>query len=302
MSAQVYDVNENSIDQVNSMPPRRRKAAPSKDGVPSPGLRAMLMNGLSLAPAGANVVMQLSRLPIGHGVAESRVETGALTKHPIKRTRTTLGYILVALLGNDEQRASVGREVNRQHQQVHSLVDDAVSYNAFHTDLQLWVAACMYQGALDAVTFAYGPQTSSTLDELYLHCARFATTLQVSPAQWPESREAFEVYWRESLRLIAMDDVTRTYLRNLVSLTFLPRVFRIGLGPLYELITAGFLPEEFRRELGLTWSDARQRRFNVLLRVASATHRTLPRRAREFPLNVVWWDTQRRLRLNRPFV
>jgi uncharacterized protein (DUF2236 family) len=38
------------------------------------------------------------------------------------------------------------------------------------------------------------------------------------------------------------------------------------------------------------------------LRVASATHRTLPRRAREFPLNVVWWDTQRRLRLNRPFV
>ena len=31
------------------------------------------MNGLALAPAGANVVMQLSRLPVGRGVAgESR--------------------------------------------------------------------------------------------------------------------------------------------------------------------------------------------------------------------------------------
>lgn len=294
--------DDDSIDRVNSMSPRGKKATPREDGAPSSELRAMLMNGLSLAPAGANVVMQLSRLPVGYGVAESRVESGALMKHPIKRTRTTLGYILVALLGDDEQRARVGREVNRQHRQVHSLIDDAVSYNAFDTDLQLWVAACMYHGALDALTFANGPQTSSTLDELYGHCARFATTLQVSPAQWPESREAFEVYWRESLGLIAMDDVTRTYLRNLISLAFLPRVLRIVLGPLHELVTAGFLPEEFRRELGLTWSDSRQRRFKTLLRVASVTHRTLPRRAREFPLNVVWWDTQRRLRLNRPFV
>src|ERR1700691_2634472 len=143
----------------------------SRDEV-SPELRAMLMNGLALAPAGANVVMQLSRLPVGRGVAESRVPSGALIRRPIKRTRTTLGYIAVALLGSDEDRAQIRREVNRQHREVRSRDEDAVSYDAFDVDLQLWVAACMYQGALDAVEFIYGSTSEEMQDELYAHYAR----------------------------------------------------------------------------------------------------------------------------------
>ena len=262
----------------------------------------MLMNGLALAPAGANVVMQLSRLPVGHGVAESRVESGALMRHPIKRTRTTLGYILVALLGDDNDRATMRREVHRQHRLVRSEEDGAISYNAFDTDLQLWVAACMYRGALDAITFTYGPPSSDLLDELYLHCARFATTLQVSASEWPENRVAFEEYWASSMDLVAMDSTTRAYLRGIVSLAFLPRVLRWGIGPLHEFVTVGFLSEPFRRELGFEWSDRRQRRFERLTQTAASVHRCLPRRVREFPLNLVWWDTRRRFRSGRAFV
>lgn len=265
-------------------------------------LRDMLMNGLSLAPAGANVVMQLSRLPVGHGVAESRVESGSLMRHPIKRTRTTLGYILVAMLGDDNDRAIMRREVNRQHRQVHSEDGGAIPYNAFDVDLQLWIAACMYRGALDAITFNYGALSSVLLDEFYLHCARFATTLQVPASDWPESRAAFEEYWTSAMDLVAMDSTTRAYLRGVVSLAFLPRVLRWGLGPLHEFITAGFLPEPFRRELGIEWSDRRQRRFERLTRTAASVHRRLPRHAREFPLNLVWWDTRRRFRRGLPFV
>ena len=58
---------------------------------------------------------------------ESRVDSGALTKHPIKRTRTTLGYIVAVLLGDDEMREYIRREVNRQHRDVHSRDDDDVS-------------------------------------------------------------------------------------------------------------------------------------------------------------------------------
>ena len=58
-----------------------------------------LMSGMALAAAAANVVMQLSRLPVGHGVVESTVESGRLDKHPIKRTRTTLSYLMIALGG-----------------------------------------------------------------------------------------------------------------------------------------------------------------------------------------------------------
>ncbi len=268
----------------------------------TPQLRTMLMNGLALAPAGANVVMQLSHLAVGHGVAESRVASGALTKRPIKRTRTTLGYIVVALLGSDDDREALRREVNRQHGEVRSRTDDAVSYDAFDSDLQLWVAACMYRGALDAMLFIYGSPSEEVLDELYAHCARFATTLQVSPDQWPSTRADFDAYWEAAVARVEMDEVTRAYLRGIVGLTFLPRPLRAGLGPLHEFVTAGFLPEPFRSELGLTWDQRRERRFVSLMRSAVAVQRWMPRVAREFPLNAVWWDTRRRLRSGQPFV
>jgi uncharacterized protein (DUF2236 family) len=283
-----------------------RKERPTP-GTPPPelvsdALRSMLMNGLALLPAGANVVMQLSRLPVGRGVAESRVASGALMRRPLKRTRTTLGYILVALLGDDEAHQWLRLEVNRQHREVRSRPEDPVAYSAFDPQLQLWVAACMYRGALDAVAFIYGAPSSATLDELYEHCARFATTLQVPSSDWPASREKFDAYWSDSLERVAFDDVTRAYLRQVVALGFLPRVVQRVLGPLHEFVTAGFLPEPFRSELGLSWSDTRQRRFETTLRAIIAVHRRLPRVAREFPLNLVWWDTRRRFRRGRAFV
>jgi len=268
----------------------------------SPALRALLMDGLALAPAGANVVMQLARLPVGRGVAESRVTSGALTRRPLKRTRTTLGYIVAALLGSDEDRAQMRREVNRQHRDVRSRPDDAVAYDAFNVDLQLWVAACMYRGALDAVRLIHGTMSDQLLDELYGHCGRFATTLQVSPDEWPATREAFEEYWGSAVADIKMDNVTRSYLRGIVSLTFLPRPLQLVFGAPHEFVTAGFLPEPFRRELGLSWDERRQRRFTALLRIIVTIHRRSPRLVREFPLNLVWWDTRRRLRSGRAFV
>jgi len=273
----------------------------SRDGV-SPELRALLMNGLALAPAAANVVMQLSRLPVGRGVAESRVPSGALVRRPIKRTRTTLGYITVALLGSDDDRARIRSEVNRQHRDVRSRDEDTVAYNAFDVDLQLWVAACMYRGALDAAKFIHGALTDELLDELYGHCARFATTLQVPPERWPPTRKAFEEYWRSTVVLVEMDDVTRSYLRGIAALTFLPWPLRVGVGPLHEFLTAGFLEEPFRSELGFSWDEGRQRRFVALLRGAVAVHAKLPRVVREFPLNLVWWDTRRRIRSGQSFV
>ncbi|MGV0654137.1 oxygenase MpaB family protein [Mycolicibacterium thermoresistibile] len=57
----------------------------------------------SAAGAAANVIMQMSWPEVGYGVAESRVESGSLLKHPWKRLRTTAQYLAVAILGTDEQ-------------------------------------------------------------------------------------------------------------------------------------------------------------------------------------------------------
>ena len=268
---------------------------------PSPELRRDLMNGLGLLAAGANVVMQLARLEIGHGVARSRVESGSLTRHPFKRTRTTLGYVTIALLGTDEERLALRREVNRQHRLVRSRPEDPVAYDAFDPELQLWVAACLYRGTLDALGLV-GEPSETRLDELYRLSARFATTLQVPASRWPADRAAFEAYWASALEHLAMDELTRGYLWDIASLRFVPRPLSTLAGPLHRVVTAGFLPTVIREELGLAWNPARARLFSVTIRVARGLNRWLPTPLRAFPLNLALWDARRRLRSGRTFV
>src|SRR3954449_9168793 len=78
----------------------------------------------------ANVVMQLARLPVGRGVAESTVDSGRVDRHPYKRQRTTGTYLIVALLGSEAEREVMCSEVNRQHRSVVRTEDEAdVAYN-----------------------------------------------------------------------------------------------------------------------------------------------------------------------------
>jgi uncharacterized protein (DUF2236 family) len=261
----------------------------------SPDIRGRLISGLALAPAGANVIMQLSRLPIGHAVAESKVESGSLRHHPVKRTRTTLAYIMIALFGTDHERATLRREINAQHRFVHSDVKDEVAYDALDPELQLWVAACMFRGAFDTVTLLYGPVGEEGFTALLNRCSAFATSLQVSESRWPVDRTSFEEYWNGALGDVRMDDVTRAYLQGLASLAFLPRPLARLLGPSHRFLTVGFLPSPFREELGLPWSSKQQVSFEWLITRAAIVNRHLPKAIREFPWNVVEYDTRRRI-------
>ena len=50
----------------------------------------LYLDGLGAFLAGpANVVMQLALAPVGYGVLESKVDSGMVTLHPLKRFRTT---------------------------------------------------------------------------------------------------------------------------------------------------------------------------------------------------------------------
>lgn len=280
--------------------PGARDDACNEGGVP-PEIREFL-SGMALAAAGANVVMQLAQLPVGHGVAKSPVERGRVDRHPIKRTRTTLSYLMIALYGTDEERDVMKREVNRSHRQIRSGPDDDVAYNAFDTDLQLWVAACLYRGVEDVHRVLHGAPDPETAEILYRHSSRLGTTLQVREDQWPADREAFQVYWDEMEQRIEMDDLTRRYLLGVANASFFGPPFTWVVSPVIRFLTAGFLPARFRDELGLAWSDRDQRRFDRLFGVAAAVNRVLPRPIREFPLNAYLWDTRRRIRAGRPLV
>ncbi|MFB4308431.1 oxygenase MpaB family protein [Actinomadura sp. GTD37] len=258
------------------------------------------ISGIALAAAAANVVMQLARLPVGHGVAKSTVDSGRVDKHPVKRARTTLSYIAVAMLGTEDERKAMRQEVNRAHRQVRA--KEPVPYNAFDPELQLWVAACLYVGVEMIYDVLYGNPTPAEAEVMYRYGARFGTTLQMKPELWPADRAAFEAYWQDGLKKIQMDDLTRGYLRDLVELRFLHAPVRLALGRTHTFLTLGFLPQPFRDELGYDWTPRDQRRFDRVMRALARTNRLMPRPAREFPFNLYLHDFRRRIKSGRPVV
>ena len=130
----------------------------------------------SFAAGAANVVMQLSWPGVGHGVVESKVDSGNLMKHPWKRARTTFSYLAVAILGSPGDRAAYRDAVDAVHRQVRSEPHSPVPYSAFDRDLQMWVAACLFVGLDDIYQLLRGRLTDELAEQFY----RSASTLGIS--------------------------------------------------------------------------------------------------------------------------
>jgi uncharacterized protein (DUF2236 family) len=262
--------------------------------------------GVALLAGPANVIMQLARPGVGYGVMESRVESGRVDLHPIKRARTTFTYLAVATAGSDTQKAAFRRAVNRAHAQVYSTPDSPVRYHAFDPELQLWVAACLYKGAVDIYRLFVGELDGEDADRHYRDGMKLGTTLQVPPDLWPPDRAAFDRYWHASLEQVHIDDAVRAYLYPIAVARLrgmvLPRPLRRWSEGLALLITSGFLPTRFRDEMRLPWDAARQRRFDRLMAMLATVNHFMPQPVRRFPFNVLLWDVDRRLRTGRPLI
>lgn len=261
-----------------------------------------ILDAASLLAGGANVILQLARPGVGYGVLESRVESGQIFRRPLKRTRTTLTYLIVALAGTDEEKQAYRQAVNTVHAQVYSTPQSPVQYNAFDHDLQLWVAACLYWGFADTWRLLHGEPEPATADSFYQRAAALGTTLQVSAERWPSDHAAFQLYWQRQLARIHIDPPVRAYLTDIAGLKFLPRVFSRILGPLNRFITAGFLPPQVREQMRFSWGEKQQKKFDRLMAATALVNRCLPRVIRQLPFLVVLWDFRRRLRSGEPLV
>ncbi|MDY6995725.1 MAG: oxygenase MpaB family protein [Actinomycetota bacterium] len=256
----------------------------------------------SAAGAAANVIMQLSWPEVGYGVAESRVHSGSLMHHPWKRLRTTAQYMAVAILGTDEERKAYREAVNVAHRQVQSTDESPVKYNAFHRDLQLWVAACLFVFYEDTYQLLHGKLNEEQAEVFYRSAMPLGTTLQVHEDQWPTTRKEFEQYWNTACARIEMDDFIREFLLKIVDLKMINIVPRIVLAPLLRFLTIGFLAPVFRENLRVEWTDTDQRRFEHLFLFVSFVNRFIPKFIRTHNYAVLMTDLRWRLKRNKPLI
>lgn len=265
-------------------------------------IRDHLDGSAALFGAAANVILQLSAPAVGHGVLESPVESGNLMRHPIKRTRTTLTYLAVALLGDDDERAAYREAVNSVHRMVRSGPSSPVKYNAFDQRLQLWVAACLYWGSRDLSERMHGPLDPADAEALYRFSERLGSTLQMPTGLWPPDLAAFQRYWDAQLAQARIDPPVRAMLDDIVDLKMFPWPVHASMGRLHRWVVAGLLPAPLREQMGMPWTDRDERRLARLLTAVGAVEDRIPKQLKTLPVQAFLWDLRLRRRMGRSLV
>ncbi|WP_326547623.1 oxygenase MpaB family protein [Mycolicibacterium sp. ND9-15] len=278
---------------------RRRTARWDPDAQVS---AAEAMDFWAFAGAAANVVMQLSWPEVGHGVAESKVDSGNLLKHPWKRARTTLQYLAVAVLGTPDDRCAFREAVDAAHRYVKSTAESPVRYNAFDRNLQMWVAACLFVGLEDTYQLLRGQMTAEQAEQFYRSAWPLGTTLQVTEDQWPPTRAEFDEYWRTGCERVSIDDRVREHLLHMLNLRMINPLLGLPFRPLLKFLTAGFLAPVFRDAMGLRWNRFRQLLFESLFLLVAFVNRFMPVFLRQGGSYVLLADVRRRVRAQRALV
>ncbi len=261
------------------------------------------MTGIGLLGAGANVVMQLAWPAVGYGVVESTVESGKLSRHPIKRFRTTVSYLSVAVMGTEQERRTYREAVNKQHAQVRSGPNSPVKYNAFDRELQLWVAACRVQGNRGRLR-ADVRRADRRLRRRDVPRGGASGHHPASPRLFVAraDRVAFAHYWKAGVDNISIDDRFRNHLLGVATRSPVGWPLNKIITPVNTFFCAGFLPPEFRDQMQLTWTPRDQRRFDRVMRALAIVNRFLPNVIRRFPFNFFLWDVRRRIAAGTPLV
>ncbi|HCB39987.1 MAG TPA: hypothetical protein DEP79_09850 [Gammaproteobacteria bacterium] len=258
------------------------------------------IDSIGLLSGPANTIMQLAYPGVGHGVMESRVESGSILLHPIKRARTTLSYLSVAFYGTSEEKLAYRRAINQAHAQVTSTAQSPIQYRGLDPNLQLWVAACLFWGHLDVYEKLRGPMSKADQARFYEFAKPLGTTLQVRPDMWPEDIDAFWQYWNSTLDTIVIPQDVKQWLMQLVDLRFLGPVISFAFGSSGRLLTSGFLHPTIREQMGLPWGLKEERRFKRAIKLLATVNNRLPRTLRQLPGLALMWDFRRRLNKGLP--
>ncbi len=239
--------------------------------------RDIASEALTLAGGGRALLLQIAHPSVGRGV----VEHSDFATRLMDRFDGTMLYLTASMFGTPEELRAIRRIVNRAHAPVRGGSEQA-AYNAYDPELQLWVAATLYQTMMELHRQVFGPLTEAQADAVYREMVAALSNLQLSPGQWPATRASFDGYWKELTGTLSVDADVLVVSRQILYPTAVPCWFRPS-APLLRLVTAGLLPEIVRTQFRLPWSERRRRRFDRLFRLTRIVYPRLPLRLRHLP-------------------
>ena len=248
-------------------------------------MQAVAGEGALLAGGARAILLQVAHPAVGRGVAQH----SDFAARPLDRLRATLTYVYCVTYGTPEEIEAVAAAVAGAHRSV-----TGAGYRASDPDLQLWVAATLYDTALLIYEQLFGPLEEMEAEKVYRQYAVLGTALQVPAAAWPADRAAFRTYWDHMVATLQVSADARAVARDLLRPSGPPLALRAAM-PLNRFLTAAWLPARIRQEYGMPWDEGRQRRYELLMKLSATVYPRLPVPLREAPKTWYLRDMRRRL-------
>jgi uncharacterized protein (DUF2236 family) len=234
---------------------------------------------LYLAGGGRALLLQIAHPAVGRGV----VEHSDFANRMMERLHATMTFVYASVYATPEEFAIVRRSVNRAHAPVRAEAGQSgPAYNAYDPQLQLWVAATLYETMITLYERFFGPLPDDDADRVYREFTVLGSALQVPSSLWPANRREFTRYWEQMIASLQPTDATREVARQILYPKGIPVWLRL-LFPQARLVTAGLLPASVRGDFGLDWDDRHQRRYDRWMRWAVSVYPRLPRSWRTRP-------------------
>jgi uncharacterized protein (DUF2236 family) len=248
-------------------------------------MAAVAGEGILLAGGMRAILLQVAHPAVGRGVAEH----SNFTERAMDRLRATMTYVYCMTFGSPAEKRAIRDQVENVHRTINGR-----GYDARDPDLQLWVAATLYDSALMLYERWVERLDDATAEAVYRQYRVLGEALQMRAEQWPADRVAFRDYWNAMLERIEVTDAARGVCRDLFYPKRVPLWMRAAM-PLNRLVTAGLLPPSIREAYGIEWNARRERRFNRFSNAVRLSYPLLPRSVRQFPK--IWYlhDMRRRL-------
>jgi uncharacterized protein (DUF2236 family) len=215
------------------------------------------------------ILLQVADPSVAAGVARH----SDFAHRPVDRLRNTLTFAYATVLGTLDDVASVTRHVNHVHVPVNKAED---------AELQLWVAATLYETAALVHEVVYGSVSSELDDELLAAYAPLGTSLQMPASLWPTSRAQFDLYWDARVGRLDVTADARRIAHDLFAPVTAPTWVRAAL-PLARLLTIDLLPAPVREAYGFRFGPLKRAKARWAWRVIRVIARALPARVKSWP-------------------
>ncbi len=244
-------------------------------------LRRISAEACLLGGAGYAVLLQIAHPSVAQGVYDH----SDFASRPFDRLLGTLYFVYGTVYGTAEERERLHAIVRALHSKV-----NGPGYRALDDDLLLWVAATLVQTTSRTHAMMFGELDKNEYARYLSEASVLATALGLPQEKWPATPEEFAAYWESNVEGLRVGEEARD---------ITGRLFRPASPPLrplmrlQSLLTGGLLPPDLREQLAIPWSEARQRRFDRVVRVTRVVYPWLPRPVRTLPTTLCLWSMRR---------